>query len=85
MERLANALMCSVARGLGLPERFFDRSFERGLSTLRLDPLSGARGPDAGGQHAATALGHARGQAPLSDGNPHVDSGFLTLAGAGRG
>ena len=36
MEKVSNALMRAIARGLGLPERYFDAFFERGLSTLRL-------------------------------------------------
>lgn len=79
METLANALMRSVARGLRLPERFFDRSFERGLSTLRL-----IRYPVRDDIDAAAHLGrqlwvtHA-GERRYLTGNPHVDSGFLTL------
>jgi isopenicillin N synthase-like dioxygenase len=36
MERLGSALMRSLARGLGLDERFFDAAFAGGISTLRL-------------------------------------------------
>ena len=32
----SQTLMRSIARGLGLEERFFDHAFEQGLSTLRL-------------------------------------------------
>jgi isopenicillin N synthase-like dioxygenase len=79
MEILAGALMQSIARSLGLPERFFDSAFERGLSTLRLirypvrddiDMKAPADSPmwitHAGERHYLT-------------GTPHVDSGFLTL------
>jgi len=79
MERVANALMRSIARGLGLPERFFDAAFDRGLSTLRLirypvrDDLDAAAAADP--QFWVT---HA-GQRHYLIGQPHVDSGFLTL------
>ena len=36
MEVVGNALMRSIARGLGLPETIFDADFEGGISTLRL-------------------------------------------------
>lgn len=36
MESISQALMRAIARGLALDERFFDRAFDRGLSTLRL-------------------------------------------------
>jgi isopenicillin N synthase-like dioxygenase len=79
MERLANVLMRSVARGLGLPERFFDASFERGLSTLRLirypvrDDIA-----TQSDSHPHLWVNHAGNRRYLI-GNPHVDSGFLTL------
>jgi isopenicillin N synthase-like dioxygenase len=79
MEMLANALMRSIARGLELPERFFDSSFERGLSTLRLirypvrDDLSVG---DESDPHLWIRHG---GERRYLIGNPHVDSGFLTL------
>ncbi len=79
MEGLANALLRSIARSLTLPERFFDDYFVQGLSTLRLirypvrddldtDPL---RQPQLWVAHA--------GEQRYLTGNPHVDSGFLTL------
>src|SRR6202042_2876134 len=36
MDAVCAALMQSIARSLNLEERFFDRAFHRGLSTLRL-------------------------------------------------
>src|SRR5712675_3027238 len=36
MEKVSQALMRAIARGLSLEERYFDRAFDRGLSTLRL-------------------------------------------------
>ena len=79
MEMVANALMRSIARGLGLSERFFDVYFERGLSTLRLirypvrDDIDG--GPESDPQLWVTHAGERR----YLIGKPHVDSGFLTL------
>src|SRR5262249_50341132 len=36
MERVAETLMRSLSRSLGLPGEYFDDAFHRGLSTLRL-------------------------------------------------
>jgi isopenicillin N synthase-like dioxygenase len=76
MDLLANALMRSMARSLGLPERFFDSAFERGLSTLRL-----IRYPvreDLDPANSQLWVSHA-GERRYLIGIPHVDSGFLTL------
>ncbi len=79
MEMVSNALMRSIARGLGLPEGYFDAFFERGLSTLRL-----IRYPVRGDIDSAARLDpqlwvtHA-GERRYLTGKPHVDSGFLTL------
>jgi isopenicillin N synthase-like dioxygenase len=79
MELLANTLMRAVARGLDLPERFFDDSFERGLSTLRLIRYPVRDDLDAGAEvHPHLWVTHA-GERRYLTGNPHVDSGFLTL------
>ena len=79
MERVANALMRSIARGLGLPERYFDAYFERGLSTLRLIRYP-PRDDFAQAAQSGTDLWitHA-GERRYLTGQPHVDSGFLTL------
>ena len=63
MEQIAGKLMHSLARGLGLPDDYFDAAFRLGLSTLRLiryPPRTAATG-----QHLTGA--------------PHTDSGFVTL------
>ena len=79
MEKIANALMGSIARGFGLPPGYFDTYFERGLSTLRLirypvrDDLEGPAGLDP--DLWVTYAGKRR----HLTGKPHVDSGFLTL------
>ena len=79
MERVSQALMRSIARSLSLEEHFFDRSFEKGLSTLRLlrypirtDAETTARS-DPG-----VWVTHDGGRFYVN-GAPHVDSGFLTL------
>jgi isopenicillin N synthase-like dioxygenase len=79
MERVSQALMRAVARGLMLEERFFDHAFERGLSTLRLThyplrkdaELAAISNPDVWVMHQGTRF--------YLTGIPHVDSGFLTL------
>lgn len=79
MDKVSQALMRSIARGLSLEEHFFDRAFDQGLSTLRLlrypirtDAEQAAR--------ADPALWVTHGGARYYiNGAPHVDSGFLTL------
>jgi isopenicillin N synthase-like dioxygenase len=79
MEHVSRALMRAIARGLTLEEHFFDRDFEKGLSTLRLlrypvrtDAEETARTePDVWVTH--------RGGRFYVNGAAHVDSGFLTL------
>jgi isopenicillin N synthase-like dioxygenase len=79
MGQISQALMRSVARSLALPEHFFDDSFERGLSTLRLIRYPVRTDAE---QAAATDPGvwvtHGADRRLLT-GAPHVDSGFLTL------
>ena len=79
MERLANALMRSLARGLGLPEQHFDRSFERGLSTLRVIRYPVRNDLDARADLRPQLWVMHAGERRYLTGNPHVDSGFLTL------
>jgi isopenicillin N synthase-like dioxygenase len=79
MERIASALMRSIARGLGLPERYFDVFFERGLSTLRLIRYPVRQDIDTtAGSDPQLWVTHA-GERRYLIGKPHVDSGFLTL------
>jgi isopenicillin N synthase-like dioxygenase len=71
--------MRAIARGLALEERFFDRVFENGLSTLRL-----VRYPPRFDLDRAAALNPEiwvmhRGNRFHIIGAPHVDTGFLTL------
>jgi isopenicillin N synthase-like dioxygenase len=84
MEQVCGALMRSLARGLGLEERFFDAAFERGLSTLRL-----LRYPLRGDLARLAGVGDAVWRAPGGQlrylmGAPHVDSGFLTVVAQDR-
>jgi isopenicillin N synthase-like dioxygenase len=79
MERVSQALMRSLARGLSLQEDYFDEAFAAGLSTLRLlryplrtDLEQAARSnPELWVNHAGARF--------YLNGAPHVDSGFLTL------
>lgn len=79
MERVAAALMSSLARSLGLSQDYFDGSFDRGLSTLRL-----IRYPPREAAELATVMDPAlwvdcHGVRRYLVGAPHTDSGFLTL------
>jgi isopenicillin N synthase-like dioxygenase len=79
MQKVSQALMRGIARGLSLDEHFFDKAFDQGLSTLRL-----LRYPIRAdlAQTAQTTPGvwidHGAGRFYVN-GAPHVDSGFLTL------
>ena len=79
MERVAEALLHSLARGLGLRAEYFDDSFRHGLSTLRL-----IRYPLRDAAEAATVQDPAmwvefHGERRYLIGAPHTDSGFVTL------
>jgi isopenicillin N synthase-like dioxygenase len=79
MEAVGNALMRSIARGLGLPETIFDADFEGGISTLRLIryPLRGANaGVDTSGPEFSVIH---KGETRIIIGREHADSGFVTL------
>jgi isopenicillin N synthase-like dioxygenase len=79
MERVSRVLMQAIARGLSLNEHFFDSSFERGLSTLRLLRYPVRTDAD---QTARTEPGvwvTHQGARFYVNGAAHVDSGFLTL------
>jgi isopenicillin N synthase-like dioxygenase len=79
MERVAEALMRSLARSLGLRQHYFDDSFRQGLSTLRL-----IRYPPRDAAELATVTDPAvwvdsQPTGRYLVGAPHTDSGFLTL------
>lgn len=79
MEQVGQALMQSLARSLGLRADYFDESFRRGLSTLRL-----IRYPRRDSAELATVQDPAlwvrcQGVPRYLVGAPHTDSGFVTL------
>lgn len=79
MERVSEVLMRCLARGLGLRADYFDDSFRRGLSTLRL-----IRYPRRDAAELATVRDPAvwvewHGERRYLVGAPHTDSGFVTL------
>jgi isopenicillin N synthase-like dioxygenase len=79
MEAVSQALMRAIARGLLLPEDFFDQAFVKGLSTLRLlrYPLRTDAEQTARSEPGVWVT--HRGERFYVNGAPHVDSGFLTL------
>jgi isopenicillin N synthase-like dioxygenase len=79
MERVAETLMRSLARSLGLPAQYFDAAFHCGLSTLRLIryPPRSAAELAAVADPAVWAEPHPTGRHLV--GAPHTDSGFVTL------
>ncbi len=79
MVEISRALMHSVARSLQLAETFFDRAFERGLSTLRLIRYPPRTDVDQAAQTDPSVWVIHRGERYYVTGAPHVDSGFLTL------
>ncbi|MBI1171326.1 isopenicillin N synthase family oxygenase [bacterium] len=78
MEAAGQALMRSLARGLGLPERIFDASFAQGISTLRLLRYPVRTAESLAGAGEAARVVHA-GQDHFMLARAHVDSGFVTL------
>jgi isopenicillin N synthase-like dioxygenase len=79
MERVACALMQSVARSLGLEAGFFDSAFREGLSTLRVlryPPRAAAELASCSDANVWVEHGGAR---RYLTGAAHTDSGFLTL------
>lgn len=79
MERTGQAVMRSIARGLGLPETTFDDAFKGGISTLRLihyPPRTNAQLEAITDTELWTV--HQGRRIPVS-GKSHVDSGFVTL------
>ncbi|MBV8449085.1 MAG: isopenicillin N synthase family oxygenase [Hyphomicrobiales bacterium] len=76
LERTGQVLMASIARGLGLEERFFDGAFEGGNSTLRFLHYPERDVAEIG--EGATFAEH-KGTTRRIIGRAHVDSGFVTL------
>ncbi len=79
MARLGAALMRSLARGLGLPEAFFDDAFTGGISTLRLIRYPVRPANSFAGADLAQVFVEHRGARRHLIGGAHVDSGFVTL------
>jgi isopenicillin N synthase-like dioxygenase len=79
MERVAESLLRSLARNLGLHPHHFDASFHHGLSTLRL-----IRYPPRDAAELATITApqvwiESHPTDRYIAGAPHTDSGFITL------
>jgi isopenicillin N synthase-like dioxygenase len=79
MEKVSQALMRAIARGLSLEEHFFDEAFDRGLSTLRLLRYPLRTDADQTAQLDPNVWVNHHGGRFYVNGAPHVDSGFLTL------
>jgi isopenicillin N synthase-like dioxygenase len=79
MEKVSQALMRAIARGLSLEEHFFDQAFDRGLSTLRLLRYPIRTDTDQAARSDPGVWVTHRGARWYVNGAPHVDSGFLTL------
>jgi isopenicillin N synthase-like dioxygenase len=79
MERVAAALMQSLARGLGLDERCFDAAFAGGISTLRLIRYPVRSDASFAGAEADEIWTMHRSARRYVTGRAHVDSGFVTL------
>lgn len=79
LEGLGCVLMHAIARGLGLPERFFEPFFAEGISTLRLIRYP-VRPPESfDGADPAQVFVEHQGRRRHTIGGAHVDSGFVTL------
>lgn len=79
MERVAQLLMRSLARGLGLAPDYFDDSFRRGLSTLRLIRYPARDGAELASVEDPAVWVEFDGARRYLVGAPHTDSGFVTL------
>jgi isopenicillin N synthase-like dioxygenase len=79
MEKVSQALMRAIARGLSLEEHFFDQAFDRGLSTLRLLRYPIRTDAEQTAQSDPNVWVNHGGGRFYVNGAPHVDSGFLTL------
>jgi isopenicillin N synthase-like dioxygenase len=79
MDRVSQALMRAIARGLSLQEHFFDQAFDKGLSTLRLLRYPIRTDAEQTAQTDPGVWVTHEGTRFYVNGAPHVDSGFLTL------
>ena len=78
MEQTAAALMRCLARGLHLEEDFFSGAFENGISTLRFIRYP-VRTTQSFGKTGENLWVDDQGVRKYLLGQPHADSGFLTL------
>jgi isopenicillin N synthase-like dioxygenase len=81
MERVAEVLMRSLARGLGLRPDYFDPAFCGGLSTLRLLRYPPREAVELARVQDPLIWVDHRGTRRHLIGAPHTDSGFVTLLG----
>jgi len=79
MERVAQALMHALARGLGLPEIIFDDTFAGGISTLRLIRYPVRPAGSMAGVPEERPWIEGDGGRRYMLGRAHVDSGLMTL------
>ncbi|HEV2284966.1 MAG TPA: 2OG-Fe(II) oxygenase family protein [Steroidobacteraceae bacterium] len=79
MERIARALMQSIARGLELAPDYFDAAFHEGLSTLRLLRYPARAEAELARCAAPGVWVEYGGARRYLTGAAHTDSGFLTL------
>jgi isopenicillin N synthase-like dioxygenase len=79
MERTAGVLLRSLARSLGLRPQYFDSSFRRGLSTLRLIRYPPRDAADLAAVRDPALWVQFEGERRHLVGAPHTDSGFVTL------
>ena len=79
MERLAEILMRSLSRSLGLPAGYFDDAFRHGLSTLRLIRYPSRHGADLAAVNDPAVWVEPSAAGPHIVGAAHTDSGFVTL------
>lgn len=79
MEQVAQLLMRSLARGLGLRPDYFDDSFGRGLSTLRLIRYPPRTCAELASVNDPGVWVKLQGTRRYLVGAPHTDSGFVTL------
>ncbi len=79
LEGVGRALMRSLARGLGLPDAWFDEAFRDGNSTLRI--IEYPPWPEVADAHGWTPrlVDSTRGARRYDMGGEHVDSGLVTL------
>jgi isopenicillin N synthase-like dioxygenase len=79
MEQVAQGLMRSLARGLGLSPEHFDAAFRGGLSTLRLIRYPPRNAAELAAVRDPAVWVEFHGRRRHLVGAPHTDSGFLTL------